>query len=321
MQRLIFTFISMYTLSWALHLVSQKEGYFGDSTESSEDIIDLSAYGTDLFGVPDPLTGARVANLSVDSNVNPEELGSYIEGDILLPFPDIITLNGLPQVSYRWKKGVVPFVIKDGYSSKDLSTIKTAMDVYHNRTCIRFVERRGQKDYISIDNGNTGCWSYVGRKRGKQIVNLQSPGCVGYAGTVMHELMHVIGFLHEQSRMERDNYVTIIYENIIPKHKKNFKKVDPTEGFGVPYDYDSIMHYSATSFSKNKKPTIVTNRPEDSSRIGQRKKFSEKDILKINKMYKCKQSTDSPADVSLSTPEPEGSTATMDSSTLTIQSR
>jgi len=37
--------------------------------------------------------------------------------------------------------------------------------------------------------------------------------CV-YSDTVKHELMHATGFWHEQSRIDRDDYVKIYYDNI-----------------------------------------------------------------------------------------------------------
>lgn len=49
---------------------------------------------------------------------------------------------------------------------------------------------------------------------GRQEVNLQNPGCVSKKGTVLHELLHAVGFMHEQSRHERDDYVDVRYNNI-----------------------------------------------------------------------------------------------------------
>ncbi|XP_030239799.1 zinc metalloproteinase nas-14-like [Drosophila navojoa] len=191
------------------------------------------------------------------------------------------------------------------------------MEDYHRRTCIRFVPHSGEEDYITIDSDFSGCWSAVGRIGGRQRLNLQIPGCLRRYGTVLHELMHALGFLHEQSRMERDDYVTINYENIRPKAWKNFRKADITEAFGVPYDFDSLMHYSARAFSWNGQPTITIKQAENNIRLGQRVAFSDKDLDKINRMYACdSRLTTPPADVSTSTPEPESSTETSSSSSI-----
>jgi len=52
----------------------------------------------------------------------------------------------------------------------------------------------------------------VGRIGGKQQLSLGN-GCV-YTGTIMHEFLHAIGFYHEQSRPDRDQFVRIVTENI-----------------------------------------------------------------------------------------------------------
>lgn len=179
-------------------------------------------------------------------------------------------------------------------------------------------------DYIRIKNSKTGCWSSVGRLGGEQDLNLQSPGCLSTLGTPVHELMHALGFHHEQTRSERDEYVTILWENIssgiynhsliynnrisnivFAGHEGNFVKSEngTTTGFGVEYDYGSVMHYSKYAFSKNKKPTIeptvglflicvllkliYLKMQKPDAKIGQREGFSKGDIIKLNEMYNC----------------------------------
>lgn len=65
-------------------------------------------------------------------------------------------------------------------------------------------------------------------------------------GVLKHELGHTLGFYHEQTRMDRDEYITILTDNIYPGALSQFNKYDheQTDSLGVPYDFDSIMHYS-----------------------------------------------------------------------------
>ncbi|XP_017475747.1 PREDICTED: high choriolytic enzyme 1 [Rhagoletis zephyria] len=257
--------------------------------ELDKDIIDLSFYGSALFGTPDnEVTAELVANYTPEaSTVNPEELGSYLEGDILVPSTNVLTKNGITTQSSRWPNAVVPFEIRGRFGARDMATIEHAIEEYHRRTCIRFVPRSSEQDYISIVSGNSGCWSSVGRVGGKQEVNLQTPGCLSKPGTAMHELMHALGFLHEQNRQERDSYVNIQIQNVQPSAAPNFEKAQSTIAFGVPYDYGSVMHYSANAFSRNGRPTIVAVRPGGNQLMGQRDGFSAFDIEKLNKMYNC----------------------------------
>ena len=66
-----------------------------------------------------------------------------------------------------------------------------------------------------------------------------------------------------------------------------------TTGFGEPYDYNSIMHYSSRAFSKdpydNKSMTIESINPDRSeiTGLGRKRNLSETDVIKIKKLYKC----------------------------------
>jgi Astacin (Peptidase family M12A) len=91
-----------------------------------------------------------------------------------------------------------------------------------------------------------------------QELNLERNGCVTNFITI-HEFLHAIGFFHMQSAANRDNHVQILWENIQPGLEHNFDKVsdDYATDFGLPYDYQSIMHYPPWAFSINDQPTIV----------------------------------------------------------------
>ena len=63
---------------------------------------------------------------------------------------------------------------------------------------------------------------------------------------MLHELGHAIGFWHEQTRPDRDDYIKVVTANIIPGFEDQFVKYsrEKVDSLGVPYDYNSIMHYS-----------------------------------------------------------------------------
>ncbi len=116
-------------------------------------------------------------------------------------------------------------------------------------------------DYIYITKGTSnGCSSAVGKiGGGKQNMNLQSPGCMSKS-TIIHEMIHALGFHHEQCREDRDDFVTVYYDNIESGKEHNFRKYTGRaySSFGVAYNPKSIMHYNTYDFSKNGKPTITT---------------------------------------------------------------
>jgi len=147
---------------------------------------------------------------------------------------------------------------------------------------------------------NQGCSSFVGwQNRKNQQVQLSSQCSKGNA---IHEIIHAIGFFHEQTRNDRDEYVLVHSENVQPGSMSNFLKeseMNPpseTETFGIPYNYDSIMHYGPVFFSKNGKPTIesLNNAAAkgNSANIGQREYISPGDWEGINKKYNCPTITD-----------------------------
>ncbi|KAL3274888.1 hypothetical protein HHI36_019670 [Cryptolaemus montrouzieri] len=195
-----------------------------------------------------------------------------------------------------WPNGTVPYAISPLYEPSDQVTILKAIRILNFMTCIKFVPWNGKsEDYLLIwpIKYPKGCWSFVGRQGGVQIVSLQapdstSPNCLGTEGRAIHELMHALGVFHEQSRWDRDKFVKIHYDNIIPQYKPNFEKLSlENTTYSFEYDYDSIMHYGKNYFSKGRgKPTITAKMP-GVKKLGQRKALSKSDCLKLNDLYNC----------------------------------
>ncbi|CAG0900446.1 unnamed protein product [Cyprideis torosa] len=289
-----------------------------------------------LVMVPDSVKGRNLDEGAYVVPTNPEE-GSYFQGDIRFPpeIEDQINRGALNLSKYRgnkWTNGIVPYVIDPaagfgkctnrlgnsdscvgvpyvidpaaGFDALELATIQNAMAEYHSKTCIQFVVRTDQANYLRFIK-DVGCYSYIGRIPSfttGQKISLPG-GCLYYSysngnrvpflGTAIHEMMHAIGFFHEQSRPDRDDYVTIHWENIRPDTEGNFQKETESviDSLGSPYDYNSVMHYPRRAFLKPGLPwnatTISPNPPHENVTIGQRVGFSTEDIYQINRLYSC----------------------------------
>lgn len=211
-----------------------------------------------------------------------------LEGDI--EEDETFSRNSIIGDKYRWPT-TIPYYLEDSLEMNAKGVILKAFDQYRLKTCIDFTPWKGEKNYISVYKGS-GCSSSVGNRRvGKQRLSI-GRGCDGL-GTVEHEFLHALGFWHEQSRADRDDYVDIMWDRIEPGKDHNFRKYDDTvsSALGVPYDYGSVMHYSKMSFNIGSDPTIVTKIPHFMDVIGQRMGFSASDLAKLNRLYNCTTSS------------------------------
>ncbi|CAG9537789.1 unnamed protein product [Cercopithifilaria johnstoni] len=195
--------------------------------------------------------------------------------------------NGINKPAKLWPGGKIPYSISPRYTNLERALLARAIKQYHDKTCLRFVPRSlYEGDYLFIGKVD-GCFSEVGRTNGVQVLSLDD-GCLEYT-TIIHEMMHVIGFYHEHERWDRDDYINIFWRNIDRAAIDQFGKVDLTKTsyYGQPYDYHSILHYDSLAFSKNGFPTMLPKQKGFATTIGNAKDFSEIDLAKINRMYGC----------------------------------
>ncbi|CAJ0581021.1 unnamed protein product, partial [Mesorhabditis spiculigera] len=243
------------------------------------------------FSQKETLEPADLIKLGIDVKSDPT-MGNKIEGDIVAdPEPEKkssrTTRNAIRQNYRRWPSGEIPYTLSSQYGTYARSVIAKAMKEYHDKTCVRFIPRDAAKhnDYVYI-HPDDGCYSLVGRTGGRQPLSLDS-GCI-QVGTIVHELMHAVGFFHEQSRSDRDDFLEIVWGNVMKGADDQFEKYTNAviDHLGEPYDFSSIMHYGPYAFSGNGKKTLQPKKG-NAERMGQRVAFSDIDVRKINRLYQC----------------------------------
>ncbi|XP_046897581.1 low choriolytic enzyme-like [Hypomesus transpacificus] len=262
-------------------LLCSTQGYYIKALFEEKSEEEVNSIEADEFAVS---TLLERANIHVGEGLD-EPLVMY--GDIAvktgLQNADPCTAKGC-----KWPKAAdgnvyVPFTIAKVYSSRESSVILDGLNSFAVSTCVRFIPRTTQRDFVDIQC-RSGCYSYVGRQGSGQVVSLARNGCV-FRSVVQHELLHALGFDHEQTRSDRDQNVRILLENVIPGQEHNFRKIN-TNNLGTPYDYNSVMHYSRYAFSKNREPTIIPI-PDNNVVIGRATQMSPMDIMRINLLYNC----------------------------------
>lgn len=158
-----------------------------------------------------------------------------------------------------WPDGRIPFRIASGFSRSQRANINAAIDHWNRETIVRLVPASGDEHHVVFRPVKEGCFASVGYMPffGPQTINLET-GCG--TGTIIHEIGHVVGLYHEQSRTDRDDHIVINWDAIASGKESNFWTygVNGAEGLDYgPYDTGSIMHYGSWAFAKGDFPTIV----------------------------------------------------------------
>ncbi|XP_048452552.1 meprin A subunit alpha [Rhincodon typus] len=214
--------------------------------------------------------------------INLESQRFLFQGDIAQSWER----NALKDPTSRWKFPI-PYILADSLDLNAKGEILNSFEQYRLKSCVDFKPYEGEKTYLIFQKLD-GCWSFIGALHSGQTISIGEQ--CDYKAIVEHELLHALGFYHEQSRTDRDDYVNIWWDEIIPGMEQNFVVYDDSyiTDLNTPYDYESVMHYAPFSFNKNDSfPTITAKIPAFDEIIGQQLDFSAIDLLRLNRMYNC----------------------------------
>jgi hypothetical protein len=227
-------------------------------------------------------------NIPAELTVNIRDGKVFVGEDIVLFSEEEFLLKKLekggiiPFSSWGWPGGKIYYTVPSGLASAGI--INNAIAHVNASTNICLIPRTTQADYLVFQDSDVACWSYVGKIGGAQPINVHS--ACGF-GAAVHEICHAAGMWHEQSRNDRDTYVTINSANIQSGYASNFDKYGSIGTESGAYDYGSIMHYGAFAFTSNGLPTISIKSPPAAAgtTIGQRGGLSGGDIASLNTLY------------------------------------
>ena len=243
-----------------------------------------------LSGTPRPQQSGLAVPQKPDGNVIEFKVVDGLAiayGDIILGKPEAGTTEGVrghyeAATPQTWDRPEIPFLISPELPNP--KRVEQALDYLRQHTPVNFVPYQGQRDAIVFEPGTHQCYSQLGRVGGLQSIKLE-PGCRWIE--IMHEIMHALGFIHEQSRPDRDQYLEVLWPNIDEQYKSQFAVVPETfvdTIKGSPFDYHSIMLYSPTTFAAS--PGLLTMRSTGTEPIAPMTEgLSELDIQRLNRLY------------------------------------
>jgi len=191
--------------------------------------------------------------------------------------------------SLYWDDGVLPYVFADGFPEDAKPMIKDkVMKDYTDKTAITFKERTSEPDYVKFQITGSNMTHGLGRGDGGELlIELENPPRVG---ATIHEIGHALGFLHEQARPDRDQFITVLLDKVDPKMRAQFDAIGIKARTRGPYDFSSIMHYPQDAFGSPLGTITMTLKggaplPPGTGALGPNSFLSDLDVNALGIMY------------------------------------
>jgi len=186
-------------------------------------------------------------------------------------------------VPRTWERREIPYAINPELPNP--KRVEETIEYFNQNTAVKFVPYQGQPDAIVFEPGTEHCYSYLGKAGGLQPIKLAA-GC--QPQEIMHEVMHALGFIHEHSRTDRDQYIEVLWANINDQYKSQFflapeAFMEPVRG--LPFDYRSIMLYAPDTFARSPGQPSIRPRSSDAVIAPMRAGLSALDVEKLRRLY------------------------------------
>jgi len=196
------------------------------------------------------------------------------------PIPSVVYDSSGNIMARYWPNGIIPYQFAlNEYSEIEKNAIKSVMRYLEKNANISFREVSGiQNSYVNITKYETHrrwqtCGSRIGKTDEIQTLFIDDSCLYRYGeydnlsrtykkeifyGYILHEIMHLLGLDHEQTRSDRDDHIIYLNENyyLHPNDKMenqlNYKiRKEKFSSSVTDYDYSSRMQYHAYTAQKS----------------------------------------------------------------------
>lgn len=230
------------------------------------------------------LTADQVKELEIYYEINPES--------------ELQLRGTVSQQAKTWSNNTVYYTFNSNITRYFYWEIMDAIEQWSSQTQLKFVRATGAKDYVEFILGDDGRYSNVGRIGGRQYINLDRSWAD--KGTVMHEIGHAIGMIHEHQcwifhNGSNNGALVFKWDNIKSSAKSNYtqySKAHDSYSAGVDdpnYPINSLMIYgSFSNFAIDSSKPVLTYRRYggfEQTFNAQRSYLSVSDRMAVAKKY------------------------------------
>lgn len=287
----------------SLNIKSDTEAYFRaeiiegrcNPIYSDEIKLEIDSFENDInssieIAYPDS-TGEIVSFVVGNDTIKCTKINNeYVfQGDIILTREQlhIDSLKSASKLEIKlWPDNTIYYKIEENVAQREL--VKDAIKHWEDNTPLKFVEYINQKNKIIFRRDEVSTSSPMGMTDGGNVIKLDKNQPLG---GIIHEIGHSVGLIHEQSRSDRDKYITVNTNNIWPKYAHNFDIIDNSINVGA-FDFSSIMLYPCYISPWAIKNSIPLIQKKDGSLYGhQYSHLSPGDIAVVKYLYPIKPAT------------------------------
>ena len=208
------------------------------------EVIDgLAVHGGDMIlGTAEEAAAAAPSREPAQRTASPGSPGDLVRRDIHPIRHD-----------WLWPDGRVPYAIDEGIEGEALEAIHAAIKEWNSKTVVAWFPRTDEQEY-ALFRSPSGCSSGVGRGSPTYIYS-----CGSHVPSVLHEMGHAVGLLHEFTRPDRDKFIAMapgLFSPGFPFFPRSGPwtyapslSMEQAQRLEESYnfDYQSIMHYGTGS--------------------------------------------------------------------------